>query len=115
MANDKKETLTEKWLRSLKNNTVIALLLIISVAIVGISTFSQAVGTLYRLVIPIGDSYESDLSKSIKKLESGDIVRPVGNRVWRPVLSGVPIVADRVGAPGGALGVNCVQRTERKR
>jgi hypothetical protein len=73
MADDNRETLTEKWLRSLKNNPVIALLLIISVAIVGISTFSQAVSTLYRLVIPIGDNYESDLSKSIKKLKSDNI------------------------------------------
>jgi hypothetical protein len=73
MADDNRETLTEKWLRGLKNNPVIALLVIIFVTIVGIFEFSEAVSFLYRLVIPIGDNYESDLSKSIEKLKSDNI------------------------------------------
>jgi hypothetical protein len=72
MANDTKETLTEQWLQSLKNKRVIAFVLVLSAAIIGISAVSQHVIALYRLVIPMNDDYERVFSRSIEKLESAD-------------------------------------------
>ena len=51
----------------------------------------------------------------IGKRKGRDIVTCVRHRGRRPVGSGVPIAADRIHAPSGAVGVDGVQRTERKR
>jgi hypothetical protein len=70
MTNDKKETLTEKWLRIFKNNPVVATLLIISAAIVGISGLSDSVSKLYGSIFH--STYDSQFDKTVKLIKSDD-------------------------------------------
>ena len=72
MANENKETLTETWIRGIKNNPVLATIIILSLSIAGISTFSQSISSLYQLASSYLEDPERNFSSAIKKLESDD-------------------------------------------
>jgi type VI secretion system protein ImpL len=50
MTDNKKETLTEVWLRRIKNNRIVAALIILSIAIAGISAFTESASKLYHIL-----------------------------------------------------------------
>ena len=52
MTDRKKETLTEIWLRRIKNNRIVAALIIVSIAVAGISAFTESASKLYHLFLP---------------------------------------------------------------
>jgi hypothetical protein len=69
MTNGKKEPLAEKWLRILKNNPVVATLIIISLTIVGIAGVYESLTDL-GTIFPT--TYESQFNKIVKLIDSDD-------------------------------------------
>lgn len=63
MEDSKKDNLTEIWLRRIKNNPLVAVLIIFSIAIVGIATFTESASKLYQLIFPTAD-HEAKTSAS---------------------------------------------------
>jgi uncharacterized protein YjbI with pentapeptide repeats len=72
MADDNKKTLIDEWIQKLKNNPILAVLILVSVVTVGVSTFSTSFINFYNilyynLIVPF--KLESDLLK----LKTNDI------------------------------------------
>ena len=72
MADDSKQTLTDKWLHALKNNPLVAIVLVISIVVAGVASFSQSITTLYHLVFSSSDDPDTKLATGIEKLGSAD-------------------------------------------
>jgi len=52
MKDKKKDTLTEVWLRRIKNNPVIAGLIIFSIVLAGVASFTESAKKIYQTIIP---------------------------------------------------------------
>ena len=63
MTERKKETLNEIWLRRVKNNPIVAALIILSISVAGISTFTESATKLYLLLVPLEKNEKSQTAQ----------------------------------------------------
>ena len=69
MNNGKKDTLTEVWLQKIKNNRIVAVLIIVSVVVAGIATFTESAKKIYQAFFLSQVTESKDITIPVSNIE----------------------------------------------
>jgi type VI secretion system protein ImpL len=105
MENEQKKTLTEIWIQRFKNNPIVAVLIITSLVIAGISTFTESACKLYHLII----------SPQKQVIEPKEMTKAYDGRSYNVVIKTLPVTSnyDASVKPGNVrLELHCGNETQ---